>query len=620
MGKLIPTQGVYCIGNGQVAAYLQNACVLQMFGPCYSTPSVASIRLLDTHIQCQTFRVAGSGNYVTTLSKNQTYIGKVIDFAHPSLPALIRVFDLVESLDMTIENNFSSHDVTNLCQEMTLLQSHLWEIPQGTQIFAKCRTTYDIFCQLSLTGNCLWRDNIIQISQGLSVCYFVASGGSEPSLKGFEQCLQNTKTLLHTPIHELWQASMTYWQKQLSQITLTLPSLANGEEMVESVAVALLTQTAQNGGTLAGMFYHLAYGRDMYGVFRGFMALGLYDHARTMLAYLARIYRQKRYMPNASGMGMDCSHCHENDDVEQTGYELWELVFYVSQTQDVTFLKEHLDYACFLLEAQERHLASGMLPFNGDETYIAGGVFPRSGIDHGSMEATSLYIASSLAFLDLAKTHHLLDEAYITSHRDIACHAQSLFAQNFVVDGQVYVNQPKRLDIATIPLHRHGVCHGCHQMTYLTQTKDQGFLCPCCWGRVEAGASFERLTTDCAIWMTVFAHSWQLSNDHIRAALERSLALANDSNFGKDDPQNMVGYHYGVLLYAMAMCGMTKHPMAERVLQTLLSQRLEGSVWVEYYQNGQPNLHACPYRPWESAINLLGILTFIQERNRKNDT
>ena len=100
---------------------------------------------------------------------------------------------------------------------------------------------------------------------------------------------------------------------------------------MESVAAALITQTSAEGGVIAGAFYHLAYGRDMYGVFRGYMALGLHDYARRMVAYMCDTYRAKGFMPNASGMGMSCSHRHENDEVEQTGYYLLELLDYAEE-------------------------------------------------------------------------------------------------------------------------------------------------------------------------------------------------------------------------------------------------------------------------------------------------
>lgn len=604
----IPVEGIFCVGNGQVAAYLQNADILQVFGPYYSTPSALSMRLQGPPITSQNQRIGGSGNYVTNLQKGIDTIGKITSFTHPTLPIFIRVFDLVAPITYALQSDFPLQDTP--CGSNRLI-----EIPQGWQIFAKCKTVEDIFCQVVCLGDCSWEGNTVTFPAGRSVCCFVAGSDSAMGLAGYLKSCAYADMVQRMDMGEILDLSMDWWRDTLSQITLTPPPVPQGEELVESVAVALISQTAKEGGTLAGMFYHLAYGRDMYGVFRGFLALGLYTYARTMITYLADIYTRRGYMPNASGMGGYCAHCHENDDVEQTGYYLLELVAYVQATKDVAFLKAHLSYGCGMLEAQERHLAGGMLPFNGDETYIAGGIFPRSGIDHGSMEATSLYIGSSLAFLDLVEAHGLLDEAYIATHRQKATEATHLFAQNFTSGETVYINQPARLAVASMPNHRHGVCHGCNQMTYLHRTPQNGFLCTHCFGSVEASATTTQYTTDCALWMTVFAGCSQLPPALITSALERSMTQAVESGFGKQEAQNMVGYQYGVLLYAMAEYGMTHHPRAKDLLNALLSQRMTGSVWVEYYQSGQPSLHSCPYRPWESAINLLGIITFDRERN-----
>ena len=47
------------------------------------------------------------------------------------------------------------------------------------------------------------------------------------------------------------------------------------------------------------------------------------------------------------------------------------------------------------------------------------------------------------------------------------------------------------------------------------------------------------------------------------------------------------------------------------LLDELLADRVEGAVWTEYYRGGKPSPAACPYRPWESAINLCGILAYL---------
>ena len=87
-----------------------------------------------------------------------------------------------------------------------------------------------------------------------------------------------------------------HWQDILSQIRVddsVFGADFNVRELIEAVAVALITQTADQGGVIAGSFYHLAYGRDMYGVFRGYMALGLHEYAKRMICYMTDVFRQK---------------------------------------------------------------------------------------------------------------------------------------------------------------------------------------------------------------------------------------------------------------------------------------------------------------------------------------
>ena len=50
---------------------------------------------------------------------------------------------------------------------------------------------------------------------------------------------------------------------------------------------------------------------------------------------------------------------------------------------------------------------------------------------------------------------------------------------------------------------------------------------------------------------------------------------------------------------------------AADLLDELIDDRVTGAVWTEYYRNGRPYAASCPYRPWESAINLCGILAYL---------
>ena len=66
-----------------------------------------------------------------------------------------------------------------------------------------------------------------------------------------------------------------------------------------------------------------------------------------------------------------------------------------------------------------------------------------------------------------------------------------------------------------------------------------------------------------------------------------------------------------MILYALAeYLPPSELPAYRDLLDELLTDRLPGLVWVEYYKNGEPNLASCPYRPWESGMNFVSILKY----------
>ena len=87
-------------------------------------------------------------------------------------------------------------------------------------------------------------------------------------------------------------------------------------------------------------------------------------------------------------------HIHENDNVEITGYLIIQAFDYYNASQDKDFLiriMPMLEWAWF---AQVEELKENMLPFNGDETYVAGGILPRTVLCEGSAESTLLFLTA----------------------------------------------------------------------------------------------------------------------------------------------------------------------------------------------------------------------------------
>ena len=614
MQTLVPTEALHFIGNGHVAMAGEGADIVQLFAPCYSLPGVMTLTLMDRKIQIQSYRISGSAGYLTKLTAEGEAIGEITDYTHPTLPVFIRRLKLTRPAAFKPESPFRTINTDNLYNGRA--RARLFEIPDGTPVFSKSKTDKETYCQLLLSPNCTESEGTITFPAGESHLIFVGGDYGELGTSSFANCMTLSEAMLNADLDGIYADFLARWGEILTSIRVdraALASVPNADEMIESVATALVTQTSAEGGVIAGAFYHLAYGRDMYGVFRGYMALGLYEYARRMVAYMCETYRQKGFMPNASGMGMSCSHRHENDEVEQTGYYLLELLDYAEETGDVDFLRHRMDYACYLMTAQEKHLVKGMIPFNGDETYIAGGIFPRGGIDHGSMEATALYIGAVTRLLDACERYGLMSADEIKTHRVLAVESKAHFAENFTDGDTVYVNNPNRAAIGHTPAYRHGVCHRCLWMTNLLRDSEGGYLCPACYGKSPAPVTTERFSTDCALWMAVFAGCRLLPENILKTALIRSVNTIREGGFGLNKNDNTVGYEYGVILYtASKLLPAEALPAYRDLLDELLADRVPGAVWTEYYRNGRPYAASCPYRPWESAINLCGILAYLE--------
>ena len=613
MQTLIPVESLHFIGNGRVAMGGEGADILQLFAPCYSMPGVMTLRMNQGGIEAKNYRVRGSAGYLTRLTEGENPVGEITDYTHPTLPVFIRRLSLTHPVTFTLESPFRTVNTDHLYGGRAV--ARLFEIPDGTVVFSKSKTDKETSCQLLLSPDCTEKEGSITFPAGESHLIFVGGDYGESGTDSFANCMTLSEAMLSADLDRIYHDFRAHWQGIFDSIRMNpaaLQSIPDADELIEAVATALITQTSREGGVIAGAFYHLAYGRDMYGVFRGYMALGLYDYARRMVEYMCDVYRTKGNMPNASGMGMSCSHRHENDNVEQTGYYLLELLDYTETAGDTDFLRDRMDYARYLLTAQEGQLKNGMIPFNGDETYIAGGIFPRSGIDHGSMEATALYIGSATRLLVACEAYGLMDADEMDSHRALAESVRARFAENFTDGDTVYINNPHRAKAGDTPKYRHGVCHRCLWMTNLILAPEGGYLCPACYGLAPAPVTGERYSTDCALWMAIFAGCELLPETTLHAALIRSVESIRKSGYGTANPENTVGYEYGVILYTLARTLTPQDlPSYRDLLDELLADRVTGAVWTEYYRGGKPSAASCPYRPWESAINLCGILAYL---------
>ena len=268
-------------------------------------------------------------------------------------------------------------------------------------------------------------------------------------------------------------------------------------------------------------------------------------------------------------------------------------------------------------EAQKRHVAGGMLPFNGDETYVAGGAMPRTALNDGSAEATLLFVEGGRKWLDWSEKRKTWSQKRIAEDRRMIAQVSSTYRKNFVLGGRLIANNPERSRIADLPRFRHGVCERCmaegrfRHLTWTERSQSGRYLCPACLARgpypAAPGKTYEILSSSL---FPVYVRSKLVPPGDVAASARRALegyrkAGVITSRQEPDAPaqSGTVGYDYGLLLYALAEA---RDPAAAEIYAKVLSLADSTGSWSEYYSGNRPRGTRC--RPWESGINLEALL------------
>ena len=235
------------------------------------------------------------------------------------------------------------------------------------------------------------------------------------------------------------------------------------------------------GGVLAGYPYHLLYVRDQYGVARCLLRLGYFQEAKGILQRDWDIWKRHGKLHNAQAAGVDgVFHVHENDDVEITGYIILQAFDYAKASNDWDFLREILPMLDWALTVQKRHLVHDMLPFNGDETYVAGGILPRNTLNDGSAEATLLFITGGEHLLDWAAKEGAWAKDRIDAEQAVLRRVRDAYRANFLKEGRYITNNPARKEGLALPRFRHGVCEGCYAFGWTERNPHDRYICPKC--------------------------------------------------------------------------------------------------------------------------------------------
>ncbi|MEA4917810.1 hypothetical protein [Proteiniphilum sp.] len=611
-----PTQR-HCMGNGNYCAFGQGANIESIFGPGYSSPSYLQLMITGNDSTVSS-RMRGTAIWQHYIYKDGEIIAEFTDFVDSQAAVFVRTvnchaefsvdLNIVEDTKITIVENFH----TSQTEESSSL---LIYNDRGLYIYGNYPYPYEQFQHILTKGNATL---VKKENRGYSL--HITPGKSEIFLMGgasFHECEENIHLVMDNPVASLFNRTKDYWleyTKRRYDFEKLIPNdLTNRKEIIDqidNVAIILKTQQATQGAVIAGHAYHLGYVRDQYGVSRGFLAMGYFEEARKILHFYWNIWKDFGYIRNAQAIGVPgIFHQHENDEVEITGYLIIQAFDYLKKTKDTAFVRDIFPMLEWAWLVQKKNLVKGMLPFNGDETYVAGGILPRSTLNDGSAEATLLFIESGSNLLSFIEENQLWNAAAIKSNRAVIESTKAAFHNNFISNNQIMANNPSRMTIEEMPAFRHGFCAGSHGVVETRKDENGNYLCPKC---IAEGLTLPRIERK-----VYFLPSLALTPEYFDSKListeilKHNLSLIKENYLRKgqvssrEDSNITIGYEYGFFLYALTK---SRDKLAGKIVADMMSVVDETGAWVEYYHNGVPM--GCNYRPWESAINIDAIILY----------
>lgn len=607
---------VHCLGNGRLCVYAQGPDIIQVFGPTYSTTTIGAITLRQPGVTCQSRRVMGAAIWQHRIESQGQSVAVITDFVDSQQPAFIRQVEATAPLEFAFHPEPGLRTAAN--------DGLLVETPIGKPSvpFGRYPIPFAFFHQFAWQGNVEAVSNetdnatLFRFSPGLSTLY-VTGGPGLAECVGHMQAIRSTDYAASLARTKAWWADFTAQGNDFAAgLPPGVPMRERLLQVVDDVAVLIKAQQASDGGILAGYPYHLGYVRDQYGTHRGLVALGHEEMSRDILGFYYNVFKAYGQIHNAQAFGIPgLFHVHENDDVEITGYITLQAFDYLARSADIPFLREIFPMLDWAYTVQQRHFINNMLPFNGDETYVAGGILPRSALNDGSAEATMLFIDTGRLLLEFAQKQALWTDDRLAAEQQTLERVRNAYRENFWRDGRLITNNPARAqEPAALPAVRHGVCEACITVQWTLRTENARYVCLDCMNKPPLPTIAPTVYTLQSVGLTpLYFRSALFNQEELRPQVEAIVQAyqATGKLPSRPDSDVAVGYDYGLLLHALTEL---EHPMAREFYEKTLQLADATGAWAEYYRDHQPTGTRC--RPWESAINIEALLHWVDKTCR----
>lgn len=630
----------HVIGNGEMLVYGVGPNIEYLYGPPYSSPPFLGlvIETDDDEIRSDSEREDG-----TAIWSHRIYGPKGVLAAHmtdymlPARNVFIREIDACSELRFRIDpapgirrangirNDFGqAHpDVMSILLSYTNGPTFLTHDPVTKEVDLLITTQGRAVVEHESDGSLR-----VRVRSGRSRLLF-AAGPRFPDL------LRDTAAVLAERDGRQLAETRAYWRRFsagrrdfAALIPHDHPHRAAMLRAIDSVSVLVKCQQSSSGGMTPGHRYSpMAYVRDMAGVLRGLLALGYLGEAKAILQFWKRKWERFGNLQNAEGMGDDSVRLSGgNNEVEIPAYVILCVFEYYEQTNDESVLEELWPMMDWAFAVQLPHLEGGMTEFSSDETYIAGGVFPRHLMFQGSAESTLMFVTGGAKLADWAERSRRWSGTKLRRYREELDKAAGLFKRNFMPDGVLYANQPRREQTAGKPRFQFGFCdaHGKldgRLVNRWLELQEQGYyLCAECKVRsmpdpeVDPGKLYELNSVNL---LPLYLGSDLFTLKEAAAIMQPGLEWFRRSGKIPSDlgGSRSLGYDCGLMLYnAVILDAQIKEQLLEKALSLLDPT----GAWAEYYDDDRP-ADCCRARPWESAMNIEGIAAYIRAIKRDGE-
>jgi len=609
---------VSALGNGDICVFAQGPDVAHFYGPPYSSPDV--LQLLTEADGPDVLTDTARRERGTAIWRHEMQFGgrtalAFTEFTAAHAPVYVRTFTCtLPGVRWTLVPHPSS-----LFKPSPSVAGAWYQAIRPGQPFMHYPSNLGVSCWVVPSGACraeVASDGrlVIRLHPGTGSVSIVSQTDYPAGVALAERVRDDGAEQLLAPTREWWQA---FTSRRLAACPGLGALPEPGAEALDAVAVMMKSQCSSTGGAIIGAFLPMAYIRDLYGASRGMLALGLLDEARDLLQFRFRKFQTFGDLHTAESIGTDCArHVHENDEVEGPAYIILQVRDYIRATGNDALGRELWPMLDWCFNVQLKHLAGGMLPFNGDETYVAGGFFPRSGLLQGSADTTLAFITAGDWLVDWAVRQGLWTYALAQRHRACLDEARKAYRAHFLAGDRIWANEPAREALITPPRFRHGVCEALTPgyFGWVERNRSGRYVSPWAANRDLPEEHPPRTEIHSVSLLPVYLGSDILSEDETRAVVDRVLSAADPTTgFIPTVPggKGFVGYDPGLLLLNLVYLGDARAKDAYgRMLRTLDAVQ----YWNEYYAlDGTAGL-CIRANMWASGINAEAAVRFLTTR------